>query len=441
MSGAPPWRNQNSNTAYTSVSAKTSLSASTNTNKNNGAKQKTSSNNDGAQWPDSLRRFVERCLSEVQEKDNAEMQKQLKEEITKAFEEKRTWDIDWDKKSLPILELRKSQKRKASQRNNFNSSEGVGSGGGMLIGEDSQEKKEKRQRRFESHFKANSSIPPPPTSTADKNQPIVGRSTQLEKQYFRLTSEPDPDMVRSLETLKRTLDLLKRKWKEEQNYAYICDQFKSLRQDLTIQHIQNEFTVSVYEIHARIALEKGDLGEYNQCQSQLKQLYSQNIKGNTREFLAYRILYLLHTQNRLEISHLIDMMINDDDSELQNDPSVNHALKVNSAMACGDYHRLFQLYADAPNMGGYVMDCFINRERLYALSAICRAYRPTIPVAFLTKELGFQEQDHCVEFLEDLKIEPIEFDNVLKIQTKESFANVEIARQNAFKKVDIKGQI
>lgn len=109
---------------------------------------------------------------------------------------------------------------------------------------------------------------------------------------------PDPRTVRPLSTLKQTLELLKRKWRTESNYAYICDQFKSMRQDLTVQRIKNDFTVKVYEIHARIALEKGDLGEYNQCQSQLRSLYAYDIPGCVMEFLAYRILYLLHTKNR-----------------------------------------------------------------------------------------------------------------------------------------------
>ena len=85
-----------------------------------------------------------------------------------------------------------------------------------------------------------------------------------------------------------------------------------------VQRIKNEFTVEVYEIHARIALEAAsqnfpssgsstklvlmymqkDLGEYNQCQTMLRQLYELGLKGHPQEFLSYRIIYLLHTRNR-----------------------------------------------------------------------------------------------------------------------------------------------
>lgn len=69
---------------------------------------------------------------------------------------------------------------------------------------------------------------------------IVGTSQQLEKPYLRLTSAPDPREVRPLAVLKQTLDHLKRKWRAENNYAWVCDQFKSLRQDLTVRCSQPE---------------------------------------------------------------------------------------------------------------------------------------------------------------------------------------------------------
>ncbi|KAJ3103102.1 hypothetical protein HDU97_010382 [Phlyctochytrium planicorne] len=82
------------------------------------------------------------------------------------------------------------------------------------------------------------------------------RFKDAEEQERERLRAPDPSSVRPLHILRRTLDLLGQKWKEEQNYTYICDQFKSLRQDLTVQRIKNDFTVKVYEAHARIALEK-----------------------------------------------------------------------------------------------------------------------------------------------------------------------------------------
>jgi len=54
--------------------------------------------------------------------------------------------------------------------------------------------------------------------------------------------------------------------------------------------------------------------------------------------------------------------------------SVAHALEVREALASRNYHRLFQLYNSAPNMGGYLMDFFVERERVAACCIMFKAY-------------------------------------------------------------------
>ncbi|EGD99781.1 hypothetical protein TESG_07118 [Trichophyton tonsurans CBS 112818] len=375
------------------------------------------------EWPPAVREYVQRCFVPEQQIpgiSRAEMEARLKQVITGAAETNSLEAIDWASLPLPqqmiqaersaalpsvthqfsLQPTRTSPKRKStdistdtstaatatttttgyqeippwrttaedkrrrlenattnniSNNNNNYYSDGLNSKSNSNIS--SHHHLESRKRRFESTSSPTKVKSPQPSYTQtytsqSSNQhagPIVGRSTELEKRYLRLTAAPNPDNVRPLPVLRKTLDLLKRRWKQENNYGYICDQFKSMRQDLTVQHIKNDFTVLVYEIHARIALEK----------------------------------------------------------------ATSHALAVRAALAMGNYHRFFLLY------------------------------KPDVNIRFITEELGFESDEQSARFVLDHVSEQLlqETQDGVRLLTGKCGAAFEAARQEAFRRIDIKGQI
>lgn len=55
--------------------------------------------------------------------------------------------------------------------------------------------------------------------------------------------------------LERAFAFVMEKYRTNKDWSYISDQLKSIRQDLMVQSIRNDFTVLVYEENARLALE------------------------------------------------------------------------------------------------------------------------------------------------------------------------------------------
>ncbi|KAH7319864.1 SAC3/GANP/Nin1/mts3/eIF-3 p25 family-domain-containing protein [Stachybotrys elegans] len=416
------------------------------------------------EWPESVRSYVQRSFhpqNDDRSIPRAEIEAKLKSTIGAAKENGTLYTIDWDAMPLPqalVKAEREAQlKQGASSSASFadapwnakkrksgdftdgyvqtawgatNSPSSLGSRISYSSPEKHvamdesytksskfQKEANKRKRRFENEYKSVAKSPsPPPPSTG----PIVGTSEVLEKKYLRLTAPPVASNVRPERILRQTLELLKKKWRKESNYSYICDQFKSMRQDLTVQRIKNDFTVSVYEIHARIALEKG-------------------ISGNPIEFKAYRILYFIHTANRTGLNDTLADLTTAEKEER----AIKHALDVRSALALGNYHKFFQLYLDTPNMGAYLMDMFVVRERLAALCNLCKAYKPDVKLRFITEELGFESDADAAQFIIDYQGQHLLEDRTeyIAFLTGKAGSLFEGARASAFQKVDIKGQI
>jgi hypothetical protein len=56
--------------------------------------------------------------------------------------------------------------------------------------------------------------------------------------------EPKPETIRPYHVLQTTLLELKKRWREKAPYNWICSQFKSLRQDLTVRLSSSQAVVA-----------------------------------------------------------------------------------------------------------------------------------------------------------------------------------------------------
>ena len=280
---------------------------------------------------------------------------------------------------------------------------------------------------------------------------VKGTCTVLEKEYLRLTAPPRAELVRPLAILEQHVKNLNdeyyehgRKYgggdgggdndndnnnddgdvKKKHDYLWFCSQFKAVRQDCTVQRIQGNFAIEVYESHARIALREGDLNEYNQCQTQLKELYDHKLrvgesKGTVNnnnnssssssnkideeymfeyepheeEFIAYRVLYYVYLSTNEKFSggsgDMLQLLRSISQRQQRNENAISHALQVREAVAFGDYLSFFRLHTATPNLGMYLTSLLVPMMRVRALRRMAKAYRPSLDVSVCLAHLGF----------------------------------------------------
>ena len=219
---------------------------------------------------------------------------------------------------------------------------------------------------------------------------IKGTCTTLEKSYFRLTSAPDPSTVRPAAVLQEALERL-RGGAGELKWFYVNDQCKALRQDLTVQRIRTPLTASVYEFHARAALDAGDLAEYNQCATVLAALYDEGVSSPCiPEFAAYRILYAAvagtHQGAGVASSRALGAAVK---SGLAGHAQVAHALRVATSLRESHYAAFFSAYRAASAHAKALMDAAVEAVRFSGVTTMTRAYRPSISLTSLAHVLGF----------------------------------------------------
>ena len=363
------------------------------------------------EFPPELKEYVAsvfRACATEEERNMA--QSFMRDRIESVMRHGNAWSIDWRHEPLPPFLRRQPEaedrygshgkKRARSESSDEDASdEDRGAHGKKGRKKAKKQKTKKQQKQQQQQQQQRGEIrmisapgrqPTPAEQIQAAGQKVVGTCEVLEKHYLRLTQAPDPASVRPERVLVQSLAHVLGRWQRDHDYEYACDQLKSIRQDLTVQHLHDAFAVSVYEAHARVALEADDIGEYNQCQAQLTDLYRAHSSANRAEFTAYRLLYavVVDTPPAELLCAVLDPHT-PAEHELAAAPCVRHALDVVAAYHSRRWRRFFRLGRATPNLGSHILAQAHLTVRWRALRSALLAFRPTVPLAYLVSVLGF----------------------------------------------------
>ncbi|EDR23473.1 leukocyte receptor cluster (lrc) member, putative [Entamoeba dispar SAW760] len=263
----------------------------------------------------------------------------------------------------------------------------------------------------------------PEINLKDENDNLIGTSQELEKHYFRIKGEPKSSEVRPLQVLYKSLNYVLTKYKENKEYDYICDQLKAIRQDLTLQHIENEFSIKVYEIHSDISLENNDVSEFIQCASALKQLYKKfGYSNNNPKVIFYISAMILCNMDSKNVSPITNYsLLREIPIEILINPNIQFVLNVKRAFDNGEYFTYLKLFKEAIPKFKVIMKLAIEKVRLKGLMLLFMSIGGVIEVKDVMNFLSFSNEKEYQEFISKY---PLIQDSNGKIQCVETLKSI-----------------
>eukprot|EP01117_Protostelium_nocturnum_P011830 TRINITY_DN4310_c0_g2_i4.p1 TRINITY_DN4310_c0_g2~~TRINITY_DN4310_c0_g2_i4.p1 ORF type:complete len:382 (-),score=137.55 TRINITY_DN4310_c0_g2_i4:40-1185(-) len=266
---------------------------------------------------------------------------------------------------------------------------------------DSDSMKQRREMRFKSE--ENKTINNSQQEGGERNDiEFIGTCTIMEKEYMRLTSKPISSLVRPQKLIEEWLPLLTQRFEEKEvNYNYFSDQMKSIRQDLTVQNIKNSFLCRVYFDHMKAASTNNDMQEFLVCLACLENLGVDQILSLSQQakVLSCRLLTCYLQEDRETLNELVNQSKRSQMNHKHLKYSLNLILSLNSFQ---NYHQFFRMANDTKNSLLLFLSSSISAKvlRRNSLEIICKAYRPSVPLSFVSEELGFDGSDHLKSCLQ-----------------------------------------
>lgn len=299
---------------------------------------------------------------------------------------------------------------------------------------DSKKNKKKQKKKFEKDAKMEYGDGEESYRFVVTRERIVGTSTQLEKPYTRTTGLPKPETVRPEHILKKSVEYVTQKWEATKDFTYVNEQFKSIRQDLTVQGIRDDFTVYVYEKHARITLSEGCMEEFNKCSVKLEYLYT--LPGmpttNEPEFTAYRLFYLGLIDDTSLLSELYRKLYSQKYAPLRLTHPVSQALEIIDAFVRKDWPKYFRVTKTVDNMGHAIIEKLTQNIRFAIIKIVTSSFACNLSVEFIGKRLGFETSAETLDYLAFLGVYP-EADGVT-LNTKKIWG---LVRNKSLKSIEI----
>jgi hypothetical protein len=390
-------------------------------------------------------KFVTRCYESTSSDDTPALERKLTEMIKLAEQSKTLWTRDWDAMPVPALPAPSTPKTASKVHFSINSTSGAksvptkskiatkppkssdtdksaaaklssnkASAKHYIAGSDWEEERKREQRasRFGGAMPSSSagsssgggggggggSYGEPEYEMEEDT--IVGTNTNLEKAYLRLTERPVPSDVRPVSVLKQSIALMRKKKEEGASWSgYLAEQMKSIRLDLVIQAVADEFALEVYETNARWCLENDDVAEFKRCLLRIDEFYHHlDLQSdNSDEFCCYSLLYHLLSEDFPSLNAELTTL----GPQSKKHPAILHAIRIAESYLTNNWHQFYLLSKTSFFLESHILNIVSDRVLIHALESIFISYRPSVPIEWLQKQTGFSTKQATIAWLED----------------------------------------